>query len=212
MNLFVIVGALLVIFAAAGRAFSGARSRKIDTVGRVLLGACGVAMLGASIVMFLGLRSAAARVPADLTAPSTGAPPPRTPFTGTPLPTESSAGAASSGALSPRPSPPPVAREARPIETRVVTSPETRVEWGCEESRTAVLSFPLTEGSRFVLAKFEILKIEKAKSYVRKGPSLDADGRTVSGEVVFQGLDRVFFNCPGRGYARLRLDVTVAAP
>ena len=181
MNLFVIVGALLVIFAAVGRVFTGpSGSNKMDLGGRILLGGCGFAMLAAATVMFLGLRAAASRPAVDQTATSGG------------------------------PKPTPVTRGIDSGQTRVLTSPEIRVAWGCGESRPATLSLPLPDGTRFLAAEFEILEIDKAKSYVRNGPALDAGGHAVTGEVIFQGLDKVFLNCPGGGHARLQMKVTVA--
>ena len=59
MNLFVLVGAILVVLAGIGRAFFGpSAGEKMDLGGRILLGGCGVALLAAATVMFLGLRAA----------------------------------------------------------------------------------------------------------------------------------------------------------
>ncbi len=67
IDVFVIVGAVLVIFAAVGRAlWSDKRNPKMDTPGRVLCGGCGVALLGGALVMFLKMQDVAGTPPTDL--------------------------------------------------------------------------------------------------------------------------------------------------
>ena len=180
-------------------------------------------MLAASVFMLLGLKAAAARPAVDLTPGSNNPAPVLTPLPiivpAIPPPASATPRAL---AATPRleaaparvfaPLTPPVAAVLAVRSIRTVETPETYVEWGCDEDKTANLSFSMPSGARFVSAEFEVLQVDKAKSYVRKGPRPDPDGRTVLGEVVFRGLDRVFFNCPGAGHARLRLKVTLESP
>ncbi len=236
MNLFVLVGALLVLCAAIGGLPVFRRTKKMDTAGRVLCSGCGVAMLAAATVMFLGLRAAAARPPVDLTGSAVGSGPmgPAASAGGVPSPAPLMEGHPAAVAVQPHAGPgsagkllaieakkaavvtapapvvqPTLAMSAVPVHTQALTSPEVYVEWGCEESKTASLSFSAPGGARLVAAEFDFIEIDKAKSYVRNGPILDPDGRSVSGEVTFRGLDKIFFNCPGGGHARVRLKMTV---
>jgi len=68
MRLFVLVGLLFVAFGAGAKSPLG----RLDVAGRVLSSICGVGLLGAATVMFLGIRSAREALPEDRKQPGGG--------------------------------------------------------------------------------------------------------------------------------------------
>lgn len=220
MNLFVLVGFLLVVFGAAGKSPFG----RIDVAGRILSAFCGVGLLGAATMMYLGIRSAREALPEDRPPPGGGTrvvepalpPPSRVPAAlpapAPPIPApapEVAVAAAPSGTVArgqARRSPPAVFRPA-PTPGPAATAPpnretglldvESRASWGCQETKSVAASLNLPEGAGFRSAVIEVVDVERAKSFRRLEPRYDPSTRTVSGAVEFQGLDKVFFNCPG---------------
>ncbi len=208
MNLFVLVGFLLVVLAAVGRA----GKKKVDTGGRVLSGSCGVGLLAAATVMFLGLEKARAAPPENLTPagsdqlrlqpgaeepPGAGTEPtthPLRPAGQVAPPPESAA----------RPGPAPAGR-------RLLSEP-VMVRWGCDEKATGRASLVLPPGARLVSAKVLLDSVVRAKAFERGKPTWDKQSRVCTGEATFQGLDRLFFNCPGGGHATMRIEAVVAGP
>jgi hypothetical protein len=228
MNLFVLVGFMLVVLAAVGRRW------KLDVGGRVLSGVCGVGLLGAATAMFLGVANARANTPKDLTLAHRGktgasnaeialapapAPPPAAfeAETHSAVATKSAPKIAMKAAAAPKatqhlPSPPPAVVPAETAVRPTKTLPPRDVygDWGCEETKTISASLVLPDGADFLSATVDAVNVDKAKSFQRLPPSFDPATRTVTGAVEFRGLDRVFFNCPGGGHATVRLTVTAA--
>lgn len=224
MNLFVLVGFLLVILAAAGKAPFG----RIDVAGRILSAICGVGLLGAATMMFLGIRSAREALPEDRTQPGVGThvvapaplpvPPPPDPATET-APAATQPGVLTKGKPhhgpavttfslpSPTPMPTPASPALREVELPPV---EEQASWSCSETRTVTASMKLPPGAEFRSAVVEVAEVDKARAFRRLEPRYEASSRTVTGAVEFTGLDKVFFNCPGGGHAAIRLVVRAA--
>lgn len=226
MNLFVLVGFMLVVLAAVGRRW------KLDVGGRVFSGVCGLGLLGAATAMFLGVANARANTPKDLTlahggktgASNAGIAPAPAP---TPTALEADAhsavatksapkiamkAAAAPKAIQHLPSPPPavVLAETAGRPTKTLPPKDVYGDWGCEDTKTISASLVLPDGADFLSAIVDAVNVDKAKSFQRLPPSFDPATRTVTGAVEFRGLDRVFFNCPGGGHATVRLTVRAA--
>ena len=203
MNLFVLVGFMLVVLAAIGKA----GKKRVDTGGRFLSGTCGVGLLAAATVMFLGLEKARATPPVNRTPPGADElrmpPPPAAPtvvfdLKPTPAPAPVQPGTA-----------PPA---GTPPSTRRLLSDPVSVQWGCAETVTGKASLVLPPGVRLVSAEVLVDRVEQAKSYAQGKPTWDKGSRVCTGEATFQGLDRVFLNCPGGGRATMRILAVVTGP
>jgi hypothetical protein len=234
MNLFVLVGFMLVVLAAVGHKWN------LDVGGRVLSGICGLGLLGAATAMFLGVAKARSTSPEDLTpahggilgTPKPGvasalapAPPPFTGSEAAPAASKPSTLAVPKVAprittraatpppviqLPPPPMPAAILAGTAPKRSQTLAPKDVYGDWGCEETKTVSTSLVLPDGAEFLSAAVDAVRVDKAKSFQRLPPSFDPATRTVSGSVEFRGLDRVFFNCPGGGHGTVRLTVTAA--
>ncbi len=189
MNLFVLVGFVLVALAAVGRV----KAWRLDLGGRLLAGGCGTGMLVVAAVIFLGLKAARATVPEDRT------------------PAAPAVAAAREERAARAEQPAPLAAAAPAAEV-VLPAKEQYGEWGCQETKTITASLVLPEGKEFRSAAVDVVGIANATFYRRLPLAFDPKTRTVTGAVEVRGLDRVFFNCPGGGHATVRLAVTAVAP
>lgn len=228
MNLFVLVGFMLVVLAAVGRRW------KLDVGGRVFSGVCGVGLLGAATAMFLGVANARVNDPKDLTLAHGGktgasnarialAPVPAPPSTALEAEARSAPATKFAPKIAMKAAPAPKAIQHLPPPPSAVILKETAVkptktlppkdvygDWGCEDTKTISASLVLPDGADFLSATVDAVNVDKAKSFQKLPPSFDPATRTVTGAVEFRGLDRVFFNCPGGGHATVRLTVTAA--
>lgn len=226
MHLFVLVGFLLVVFGAGARSPLG----RLDVAGRVLSAVCGVGLLGAATMMFLGIRSAREALPEDRTEPGGGThvvTPAPLPVPPPPDPATEAAPAAAQPGVFPKgkphhgpaattfslPSPTPTPAPATPFLREVELPPVTQTaSWGCSETRTVTAVVNLPPRTEFRSAVVEVAEVDKAKAFRRLEPRYEPSSRTVTGAIEFEGLDRVFFNCPGGGHATIRLVVRAAVP
>ncbi len=203
MNLFVLVGFLLVVLAAVGRA----GRKKVDTGGRVLSGTCGVGLLAAATVIFLGLEKSRSAPSVNRTPPGSGelrvapatAPEPDTPA----FQPKASPAQPLAGAVKPL--------EAAPPSRRLLSDPVT-VRWGCGETVTGRATLVLPPDVRLVSAKVLIDRLKHAKAFERGEPTWDRESRICTGAATFEGLDRIFLNCPGDGEATMRIEAVVTGP
>lgn len=226
MHLFVLVGFLLVVFGAGAKSPLG----RLDVAGRVLSAICGVGLLGAATMMFLGIRSARGALPEDRTQPGGGThvvTPAPLPMPSPPdLVTDAAPVATQPGVVtkgkphhgpavttfsfpSPTPTPTPATPALREVELPPV---EQTASWGCGETRTITAIASIPPRAEFRSAVVEVAEVDKAKAFQRLEPRYDPSSRTVTGAVEFEGLDRVFFNCPGGGHATIQLVVRAALP
>ncbi|MDX9736118.1 MAG: hypothetical protein RBU36_18455 [Thermoanaerobaculia bacterium] len=218
MHLFVLVGFLLVVFGAGAKSPLG----KLDVPGRILLASCGLGLLGAASMIFLGIRSAREAPPEDRTPPGGGtqvvAPAPLPPHAppGPPPVAATAPGAPATAQPHHGPAvttfslPSPTALSpagAPPAHEIALPAAEGKASWGCGETATATASLRLPSEATFRSAVVEVADVDNAKALRRLVPRFDASTRTVTGAVEFTGLDKVFFNCPGGGHATIRLVV-----
>lgn len=225
LNLLVILGVVLVVAAGAGRF---PKVGRLDTGGRFFCGTSAALLLVAAVVVVLRMNAVRQQPPEDRSAPpvagSTGPPAP-TPVP-TMMPASPPAGAGAEGRVDrrlerfarvvPLPTPaapsPGLAMAVAPLVTKELSSPSTYVEFGCEEQKPVTVSLPLPESARFTSAQVVISDLANARWFKRGEPSFDQSTHTVTAQVTFQGLDRVFFNCPGGGHAHVSLTAKVMVP
>lgn len=223
MHLFVLVGFLLVVFGAGAKSPLG----KLDVPGRILSASCGLGLLGAASMIFLGIRSAREAPPEDRTPPGGGTkvvvpaplpphalpgpPPVAGPEPGSLATAQPHHGPAGTTFSLPSPAAVPPAG-APPAHEAALPAVEARASWGCGETSTATASLRLPPEAAFRSAVVEVATVDNAKALRRLAPRFDASTRTITGAVEFTGLDRVFFNCPGGGHATIRLVVRAAVP
>jgi len=225
LNLLVILGVVLVVAAGAGRFPSVGR---LDTGGRFFCGTSAALLLVVAAVVFMRMNAVRQQPPEDRSAPpvvgTTGPPAP------TPVPTRTAA-APPTGAgaarrfdrrlerfarVVPLPTPaasvPGLAMAVAPLVAKEISSPATYVEFGCEEQKSVTLSLQLPESARFTSAQVVITDVTNARWFKRGEPSFDPNTHMVAAEVTFRGLDKVFFNCPGGGHARVSLTAKIMVP
>jgi len=119
--------------------------------------------------------------------------------------------------LKPRPEPAPAPPVASPPagtagSTRRILSDPVSVRWSCDETVTGKASLVLPPGVRLVSAEVLVDRVEQATSYARGKPTWDKGSRLCTGEATFEGLRRVYLNCPGGGRATMRIAAGVTGP
>jgi hypothetical protein len=225
LNLLVILGAVLVVAAGAGRF---PKVGRLDMGGRLFCGTSAALLLVVAVIVVLRMNAVRQQPPEDRsTSPVAGAPGPPalapvpTAMPAAPPPEEGAARRFDrrlerfARAL-PMPTPvapgPGLAMAVAPIVLKELSSPSTYVEFGCEEQKTVTVSLTLPQNARFTSAQVVIRDLANARWFKRGKPSFDPLSRMVTADVAFQGLDRVFLNCPGGGHARASLTANVMVP
>ncbi len=184
-NVLLLLGFLLLLAAASGRAI--VITARLDPSGRRLSGWAGaVAMLFGA---YIGYRIS------NTTIKGSSQPPHETVVRPTSSDTRPTTLAGS-------PTPTPVSAPT------TVDSPETYVDWNCEEPKTAGLEYQLPVGAHFLTASVQIREVDKAKAYSLSPVTYDEASRTARASATFVGLDKFLFNCAGGGHARIFLRVS----
>ncbi len=225
LNLLVILGVVLVVAAGAGRF---PRVGRLDTGGRFLCGTSAALLLVVATVVFMRMNAVRQQPPEDRSTPTvTGTSRLASPTPGpTAVPAAPPAGAGTPPHFDrhferftrvlPMPTPAApgssLAMALAPLAVKELSSPPTYVEFGCEEEKPVTISLMLPKNARFTSAQVAIADLSNARWFKRGEPSFDPLKHVVTAGVTFRGLDRVFFNCPGGGHARVSLTAKVMVP